>query len=100
MNCMANVDNPENDNYLALHCFHKVGQEREGKGNYSLGQRFHRAENCGGTECFLSSIKLLGHLAIIPTLRFDVMIDMWVEFHVPCFRLVYSLSICQLLGVL
>ena len=100
MNCMANVDNPENDNYLALCCFYQVGQDIEGGKDYSTGQRFHRAGTCGCQNCLLSSIKYLGHLAIIPELRCFVMIGVQVKFHVPSFRLAHSLSICQPLGVL
>lgn len=31
MHCMASVENPESDNYLAFCCLHKADQEIEGK---------------------------------------------------------------------
>jgi hypothetical protein len=97
---MANVDNPENDNHLALCCFSQVGQDIERGKGFSTGQRFHRAGTCGCQSCLLSYIKYLGHLTIIPMLRCSVMIDEQAEFHVASFRLAYSLSICQPLRVL
>lgn len=100
MNCMANVDNPGNDNHLAFCRSHKVGQEMEGEGITLWDRGFTGQTTVVVRSCILSSIKHLGHLAIIPTLRFSVMIDVWVEFHMPCLRLVFSLSTCQLLGVL
>lgn len=100
MNCMANVDNPGNENHLAFCRSHKVGQEMEGEGITLWDTGFTGQRTVVARSCFLSSIKHLGHLAIILTLRFSVMIDMWLEFHVPCLRLVFSLAICQLLGVL
>lgn len=51
MNCMANVDNPGNDNHLSF--LPLPSRSGNGRGrNYSLGQRFHGADNCGCTELY------------------------------------------------
>lgn len=66
---MADVDNPENDNYLAFCCFHKVGQVMEGKCITLPDRDYTRQITVLAQNCFLLFIRYLGHLAIILMLR-------------------------------